>query len=277
MKRSNNIFSTVLAFSLLAIVIGCDKTKRYDAVPAESQVHFVGDPLQVYSVIAPNTTYNLVIGTTDVSDKDRTVTFKVDSKTGATAGNEYTLGVSGSTVTIPAGQTTVSIPVKGNETKFMNQELDTLVFTLLEPSVKVADFSNSVTLVLRGACLESDVVFSDMLGNYTKTFENGSYGPYPTTITSLQAVNATTSRAVITNIYDSGLSALATFEYSTPGSFKITIPEQQVATSGGQPLFLRTIDSENNTFTYCTPTLTLHLELYTAAAPFDSWVMTMAR
>lgn len=276
MKLSNKILPIAFVLSTIITVVGCDKSKPYETLAAESQVHFVGDETQIYSVVEPNSTYNVVIGTTDVSTEDRVVTFKVESPSGATVGNEYTLGVPGTTVTIPKGQTTVSIPVKGNETKFENEELDTLIITLLEPSIPVADFSNKVTLVLRGACLESDVSFPDMLGAYTKTYENGSYGPYTSTITSLQPVSATSAKAVITNIYDSGISAIATFDFSTPGAFKVTIDPQQVATLSGAPLYLKTVGTASK-FTYCTPTLTLDLELYQDSGTYDSWQMTMAR
>jgi hypothetical protein len=114
-----------------------------------------------------------------------------------------------------------------------------------------------------------------LLGAYDKTFENGSYGPYTSTIKDITAATATSAKAIITNIYDNNIEAVATFNWSTAGNFTVVIPSQQVGTLSGAPLFLRT--TAPGKFTYCINTLTIPLELYTATGTFDAWTMTMAR
>ena len=137
------------------------------------------------------------------------------------------------------------------------------------------------------ACTESDIVFSDLLGNYTKTIEHyvftsgPDYGPYTTTISNIVPVNSTSTKADFENLYDSGITAQMTFDYSTPGSFTVTVPPQATGFAvGGLPLSIKSVPGPNgepSTFTYCTPTFTIYLQLYTSGGVVDTWKMTTAR
>lgn len=280
MKRNNSLLfaGLLLAFASLT---GCDKFKPYNVQEADAQVHFIGTASQSYIMTTtPVPVFNIIIGATNVSDVDRTVTFNVASPSGAQAGREYTLGVTGNTLTIPAGETRVTIPVQGNIDYFRMAEKDTLIFTLKEPSVKVAAFSDTIRLVLRGPCFDSEIVLKDMEGNYTKTYENGSYGPYTSTVAVGTAVvtGTNTGRFTITNIYESAISASADVNFATVGNFTITVGDQATQyTSGGNRLYVRSTPSTTSTFTYCTPFLRVYFDLYTSAGLYDRWVTTMGR
>jgi hypothetical protein len=275
MKYINKFFYAAGLVVLMAS-ISCKKESKIEIPPA--QAHFAGAKNQSYIMSASTTpAYKITVGTTDVTSTDRTITFKVTSPSGAIAGTDYNLtGVTGNTVVIPAGKATADIGVSLVFARYQNAEKDTLVFTLSTPSVEVGKFQDTVVLAMRGPCSESEIVFTQLGGAYTKTFENGTYGPYSSSITSITPLTATTARAVITNIYDSGISAQAIFDWTVPGNFKVTVAAQQIGTLGGQPLFIRTTGS-GGTFTFCTPFFTIPFELYTAAGTYDAWTTTMAR
>lgn len=278
MKRNNSPLLAGLFLGGLTL-LGCDKFKPYDTVIPESQVHFLGTATQTYIMeVDPAPIYNIELGVTDVSTQDRTVTFNITSPSGAIAGREYTLGITSNTLTIPAGQTRVSIPVHGNIDYFRMAEKDTLIFTLAEPSVKVADFQNTVLLVLRGPCFDSEINFSELVGTYTKTYENGSYGPYPSSITNFVTTGTTSGRANVNNIYDSEITAQVDFDWSTVGDFRATVlPQATQYASNGLRIFIRSTPATTSNFTYCTPFFRLNLQLYTTDNIIDTWTMTMSR
>ncbi|NCT75878.1 MAG: hypothetical protein GXC78_15170 [Chitinophagaceae bacterium] len=278
MRKNNSLLFAGLLLGFAALT-GCDKFKPYDTKVPEAEVHFLGAASQSYAMtVDPAPVFNLQVGTTDVANQDRTVTFNVTSPSGAQAGREYTLGVTSNTLTIPAGQTIATIPIQGNINYFRMAEKDTLLFTLAEPSMKVAGFQDTVRVILRGPCFDSEINFPDLLGTYTKTFENGSYGPYSSTITNYVPINATSGRANVNNIYNSNITAQVTFNWATVGSFTATVPDQALPFAvGGNQLFIRSTPSTTSNFTYCTPFFRLELDLYTSAGLYDRWTTTMAR
>jgi hypothetical protein len=278
MKRLISKIAITLTLAGFVFTTGCNKEDPYELIVPGEFVHFVGPLNQTYQMTTnPAPVYKMVIGTTDVSSSARTATITVSSNTGAVAGTHYTI-VGGNTITIPAGQSTASFDVQGVASQYAGTRTDTLKFSFTQPGVEKATFSDTVKLLLRGACLESDANVAGMAGTYTRTFENGTYGPYVSTITTPVVISPTSGRATLTNIYDSGISALVTFNYATPGSFTATVADQATGfTSGGLPLSIRSTPATTSRFTYCTPTLTLYLDLYTSAGIVDRWVTTMAR
>src|ERR1043165_3359365 len=106
-----------LALALLAAFVvtsGCDKTNPYDTKEAEPQVHFTGDPAQVYVIETnPAPSYTIVVGTTDIADVDREVGFSVTGSAGAVAGTDFTITPSNNKIVIPAGKATANITVQG--------------------------------------------------------------------------------------------------------------------------------------------------------------------
>ena len=278
MKRMQSILPLFSLFAALVFVTGCNKNKPYDVKVPEGLVHFVGEEAQTYAVVVdPAPIYQIIVGTTDVADVDRSVSFSISSSTGAQAGREYIVAMSGNTVTIPAGETRAYIPIQGNVDYFSLGEKHKLEVTLSPTDMPVAIFNEKMTLNMRGPCFDTDIVFTDLLGNYTRTFENGSYGPYLSTITGFKAISETSGSAVISNLYDSGIPATAIFDWSEIGNYTITIPDQSTGfTLGGVPLMVRSLGTEN-VFTYCTPSFKILIELYTAGGTYDIWEMTMAR
>ena len=282
MKKT--FFPSALGLALIGglILIGsCNKKDPYDLITPGEFVQFVGPSTQVYQMLVnPAPPYTVTVGTTDVSTSARTVTIGVTSNTGAVAGTHYSIP-GGNTVTIPAGQATATFTVQGVASQYASGRKDTLKFYLLEPSVKPASFLDTLKLVLRGACAESDLTnatFSGLLGTYTRTYENGTYGPYSSTLTSHTALTPTTSRATLTNIYDSGISAQGVFSYPAAGPFTVLFADQQTQyTVGGLPLFVRSTPATTSTFNYCSQTFTIYFDIYTSAGLYDRWVTTMAR
>lgn len=256
---------TIILISIFA-VIGCNKNKPYETVVAPAQAHFVGSKTQVYEILTnPAPAYNVVVGTTDVSSSDRTITYNVSSPSGAVAGTQYTLGTTG-TVTIPAGQATANIDVHGIYNAYTSGRKDTIVFSLKEPSVKPAGFLDTVKLILRGPCFDGSVdqsSISQMSGNYTNTFENGSYGPYTTTISTITLTSATTGTATVNNLYDYFGPVTINFDWTDPNNTSVSIPLQitNQVYAPGQPFYVRTKPGASNKFSYCNNNLAFTLDV----------------
>lgn len=246
---------SILGIVALVVLLGsCDKTKLYENTLPPAQAHFVGDENQTYSVTgSPAPTYNVVIGTTDVASVDRVINYEVTSPTGAVAGTQYTIGTTGS-VTIPAGQTIATIDVHGDVSAYTAGRKDLLVFSLKPGSVENATFSDTVKLLMRGPCFDGDIEnISDMAGSFTKTFENGSYGPYTTTIGSVTPTSATTASAKLTNLYESFGPVTINLDWTDPNNTKAEIPLQitDKLYAAGQPFYVRTTPGSANNFSIC--------------------------
>lgn len=273
-KRINLSMHLKLAFFAMLVLsfTACKKTSTLVDVP--SQAHFAGETGGSYFITGATVTKKIAIGLTNVSNVDRTITFTVTSPTGAVAGTHYNI-VGGNTKTIAAGKALDSITVAGVYSQYLAGRKDTLIFTITDGSeTKASTYNATYKLYMRGPCSDVEIVFSQMLGSYTKTFENGSYGPYTTTITNFNPINATSGTATITNIYDSGINGVATFNWSTVGNFTVLFAPQP---SGIPGFSLRSPGGTPGRFTYCINTFTIPLELYTSGGTYDSWIMTMAR
>jgi hypothetical protein len=279
MKRLiSSIVVCLAALGGIVLIGSCNKEDPYKLIEPGSYIHFIGNKVQSYPVRSATVpVYNVQIGTTDVSGEARTVTFKVTSPTGAVAGTQYTLGTTGNTVTIPAGQATAVIPVQGIYSGFPPGRIDTLVFTFMEPSIKPATFLDTVKLAMGDICSESAAfALSDFLGTYAKTNEtfNGSpYGPYTTTISNVTPLTATTGTIRITNIWDNGWGPIDfTLNWSNMAS-KTTAVIPQAAIPGsnagdinpaysGQTIAVRALASQpTGTFLSCSKKFTLNMQL----------------
>lgn len=226
-----------------------------------------------YYIKSTNEPYKLPIGFTSVSDKDRTVNVTITTTTGAAAGVQYTAPA---TFTMPAGKTVDTLLINGIFAGYpLTSRVDVITITLTDGDVPIAAYNKAFTLTMRKYC---DVVLANLAGDYTLTYENGTYGPYTSTISNLVSTGATTATATLSNIYDSGISATIGLDWTNPADFKVTMAGQNTGfTSGGLPLFVRTNSTGTKTFSSCDNTFTIALQLYTSAGVYDSWVMTMAR
>jgi hypothetical protein len=288
MKLVNSI--TCLAFFVLTVlVVSCEKT---EVTVAPSQAHFVGDEIQIYSIETdPAPVYNVVVGATNVADKDRTVTYTITSPTGAVAGTQYTLGSPGSIV-IPAGQSTANIDIHGIYSAYTGGRKDTLIIMLQDPELTPAEFENTVRLVLRGACFEGDVDLNTLLGDYKKTnetFGTTPYGPYTTSVSAVNQLTPTSGTIVVENIFDYGWNSITfTLDWSDPNNRTAIVIAQSsgIADAGtldpsfaGEEVAVRPFAGQPGTFSVCKNTITLKMQLGVAGLGFFSslYTVNMAR
>jgi len=284
MKLLNHI--SLIAVVALTFMLGsCDKTQPYDVEIPPAQAHFVGKEIQVYKAETANVpVYNVVVGTTDVANTDRTVTYKVISPSGAVGGTQYTIasGNETGTVTIKAGEAIANIAVQADYNSYINGRKDTLVFTLQEPSVKPAGFMDTVRLVIRGACFEGDVNLNELLGDYANTNEDlggSAYGPYTTSISSVTQTSATTGDVVVENIFDYGWAPI-TFhlDWTNPANRTVTLDQQlniaSATTLTSNPTYANSFvmvgpspTAGPGTFSICNQTLILRIRLGLNDAP----------
>jgi hypothetical protein len=298
MKQLKNI-SLASLIVLLAVTAGCDKTKPYDLITPEAQAHFVGGANQTYSVLVnPAPAYVIKVGTTNVSNADRTVTINVTSPTGATANNQFTLGGvgAGNTVTIKAGKAIDSFTVRANFASYTAGRKDTLVFTISEPSVKSALFLDKVTLALRGPCFEGDITaatLNGLRGNYPnsrETYGTSPYGPYLTSIPTATSTGLTTATIVVNNIWDNGWGPLTfNLDWTDPANRTATVVSQAAitgsnagdlsATYAGQTVAVRPFAGQPGTFSACNSTFTLRMQLGVTGLGFfgSLYTVNMAR
>ena len=264
---------------VIALLIAATGCKKQETTIPEEIAHFTaGGSSATLQVLTPDNSYTLPIGATTVSNTARNVVVDITSPTGAVEGTHYTV-TGGKTLNIPAGEVLSSITVKGIVSQYTAGRKDSLVFKISNAgNLKGGGFDSSFVLVLRGPCFEGEVYFPELGGNYRNTFE-GSYGPYTSSITDISyTAGATTGSATINNIYDNGIEATANFSFASVGNFTVTIPEQNTGfTVGGRTLYVATTSGITSTFTYCTNTVTLYLDLYTSAGLYDRFTMSLAR
>jgi len=261
-----------LPLFLILGITACKKTDTLQNVP--SQAHFANETGSSYFVTGPTVKKKIAIGLTNVSDKDRTINFTVTSPTGAIAGTHYNI-IGGNSLTIPAGKAIDSITIQGVYSQYLAARKDTLIFTITDGTeTKASTYNDTYKLFMRGPCSDLEIVIAEMFGSYKKTFENGSYGPYESTLTNFTQTSATTGTVTLNNIYDSGISCTATLNWGTLGNYTILFAPQPTGIPG---FSLRSPGGTPGTFTYCVNKFTIPLELYTSGGTYDSWIMTMER
>lgn len=273
MKRLQSALSLAGLVVLAAMFTGCDKNKPYDTITPPSGIHFTGSVNQVYDVVVnPAPPFNVGIGTTTVEGQDRSVTVNITSTTGATAGTHYSV-VGGNTVTVPAGEVLSNFAIQANYSQYTSGRIDTLQLTLSSPqNIAVADFLDTITLVLRGPCFEGDLELDDFLGTYANTneqFGTSAYGPYTTTISAVNATSATTGQITVTNIYDFGWNPIVfNLDWTDPSNLIATLDEQSgIGDAGtinsayaGQDISVRPSAGNPGTFSWCNNFLTLKMQ-----------------
>jgi len=278
MRKSLKRLSAICSFSLLLGVALFSCSKDDDKILQPDQVAFFvpATPVGNYRITSDEV-FKIPVGLTTPLSGGKTLTVNISSSstTGAVEGSEYTYN---KTVSFSADKIVDTIYVQANLAKYTGGEKDTVTFTFSDPSVTSPTLNNRFTVNISGPCFEGDIAFADLIGDYPETYENGSYGPYTSSISDLAPGSSpNTAKATINNIYDNDISAQATFDYSTVGAFTVTVEPQATGfTAGGLPLFIRTTPSTTSTFSYCNKTFTIYLDLYTSSGLYDRWVMTMA-
>ncbi|MGN6292144.1 MAG: hypothetical protein ACTHMV_05310 [Chitinophagaceae bacterium] len=279
MRISLKKLPAICGFSLLlgVALFSCSKDDNKILDPGQKVFFTPAQSTANYAIVNANTVYKIPVGLTSPvsSGKTKTVNVTATSSTGAVEGTQYTYT---KTLTFTPDKITDTIVVTGVYNQYLAGRKDVLKFTFADAGDFSPSLNSSFTLNVSGPCYEGDIAFADLLGDYPETYENGSYGPYTSSISNLTPGSSpNTAKAIINNIYDNGISAQATFDYSTVGAFTLTVDPQATGLGvGGQPLFIRTTPGTTSTFSYCNKTFTIYLDLYTAGGLYDSWVMTMA-
>lgn len=222
--KISGLFKTIAIITIgIGAFVQCKKTEL--TVPP-SLAHFAGQSTAGYFIQnVPNSVYNLTVGVTTVSNVDRTINFTVTSPTGAAAGTQYNIGTT--SVVIPAGKSTATIPVKGLFAGYAGTRVDTLVFTLNSGGVEPAPFNNVFKLVLQKYCT---VTLTALAGTYNNSFDlqagSPDYGPYTTVLNTPVSTGATTGTMKINNFWDVGTSITVNLDWTNPANFTTTIPQQ---------------------------------------------------
>jgi hypothetical protein len=244
------------------LVAGCKKEKT-TIPPAQAHFNFAtGGTYQLLTATPPD--FTIKLGTTTVSDADRTINFTVTSPTGATAGTQYTL--TSNTVTIPAGKTEGTITVKGVYGQYTGGRKDTLVFTI-QSGIDPLLANNVYKLLMRGPCFDGDIsAITVMNGTYPGTMEGGgSYGPYSVTVAGLVHPAGVTKKATgtIANLWDYFGAVNIEFDWSDPNNTIVNIPLQQTNKeyAAGQPFMIRTSPGKVSKFSACNSKITLYVDI----------------
>lgn len=269
----NKNFLLLAGFSLF--LFSCQKQEI--TIPQEVAKFNIATPSAAFSILNANSEFKLPIGITTVSDRDRVVKINITSRT-AQQGREYFLNKTGTDIVIPAGAVLDSLVFRGDPSFYGGARKDTLRISIVGGGdVNPARFDSTFQLILRGACLEEDISLPDLAGDYNNTFE-GTYGPYPSVISNVNVTSATTGTARLDNIYDSGIPAILTFDWSNPAQYTVSIAPQATGfTVGGQPLSIRSTANTVSTFRYCNTRIFLFIDLYTPNGIFDQFTMEIRR
>lgn len=277
------ILINTLIFSLLISVVACKKNNEViDQSPltAPARSHIAYEPqyaaardFYVENVPGGNV-YSIPIGITNVSNVDRTVQIAYTS-TNAVNGTHFTAPT---TLVIKAGMALDTLKVIGNFPNIVTGTAYVVKCKITGGDVPSMLGKDSVVLTMRRFC---PVELTALEGDYTKTYE-GTYGPYTSNISNVALVPGSTTKATakVSNIYDSGIEANVTFDWTSKSAFSVTLtPASQATpyTSGGLPLMLRLAPNTTSTFSSCEKTVTLRLQLYTTAGVYDTFTMSMAK
>lgn len=298
MRKTAFLTSAFAVLASIVILSSCNKNKEYDLITVPSQIHFLStSKFQSYYVENTATTsFSVGLGTTDVAGSDRAVTYKVTSPSGAVAGTHYTITSpsSGNTVTIPAGSSTAAIQIKGIFAAYSTGRKDTLVFSLAEPSLAVAGFSDTLKVVLQRYCPVTDAAVSGAYANSRDYWPsvataNQSAAKYTATISNFTATSATTATVLIKNLgntTDMGFAPFAptdpattgltaTLDWTDPANFKVTLPSQNYVAS--LYTYGQSTISGSGTFSTCDQTMTLSYVVRVSAGSFTNQWSVLTR
>lgn len=293
-KSSLNKLLVVVGFSLLATV-SCKKNNLVidKEITPPSYVKFnrlsSTDTISTYTLNSASLeSFKLLIGTTTVSDKPRTIQFTYTSRN-AVQGTQYTAP---SSITIPAGKALDTLTVQGLLSGYTSSSrVDTVAIRISGGDVPVNSYNSVYYVIIRKYC---DVVLNNFLGDYKKTNEllgSSAYGPYTTSISEVKKISATKGRIVVENIFDYGWGPI-TFELDwsapNPSNFKVTVVPQVsgIADGGtidasyaGKEVMVRAFADQTGTFSSCEQTFTLKMQLGVAGRGYlpDLYTVKMVR
>ncbi|MEP6617086.1 MAG: hypothetical protein ABJA57_10925 [Ginsengibacter sp.] len=278
------VAGVLLAF--LMMIASCKKNNDVTIPPPAA--HFMNNTAAKYIISAPGVVYKIPVGVTNVSDKDRTVSFGVSSTTGAVEGTQFTFT---NTITIPAGKAVDSLIVRGNYDQYLSGRIDTLIFYIQNGKDAIGSFFNDTfRLVLRGPCSEADVDLNTLLGDYNNTneFLSAAYGPYTTSIIAVNPIDATSGEITVSNIFDFGWNPITfLLDWSDPNNRTVTLIQQSgIADAStldpslaGLDVSVRPYGGQVGTFSVCSEKLTLKMQVGVTGLGWvpDLYTVEMAR
>jgi hypothetical protein len=263
-----------LFYSLILLAVGFAACKKNNYVVdqdpltpgavAKFNVLKTADTAGLYYIRNAGPTFNIPVGINTVSDKDRVVNLCYTS-TNAVQGVQYNGPTS---ITIPAGKTVDTLRIQGLFAGYpTSTRVDTVYVKICGGDVPASAYWSTYRIIMRKYC---DVVLATVAGAYNNTNEYTSsgafsYGPYATTVTNLTMVAGSTTKATgtLNNLYDDGWNPItATFDWTDPAAFKVTIASQPTGKSySGAPTNVRTSTTGTNTFNSCDRSITLAIDL----------------
>lgn len=256
-----NIFLLMITAGLVLGISSCKKDDQINEIITHPSFAKFGTNATVAYFVRDEATsaYKIPVGFTTKSDVARTINFTYISSTGAAQGAQYTAPAS---ITIPAGGAADTLTIKGIFAGYPTGRRDTLRIRI---SGTDTAYYNTFTVVMQKYC---PVVPADLVGDYNNTREYTSagalsYGPYWTAVKDWTAVNATSAKVKIENIYDYGWNDIeATLDWADPANFKVTIARQNTGMlDGGFPVYVRSTTGRPNTFSSCDGTISLSIDL----------------
>jgi hypothetical protein len=266
-KSVLKIFLAGLTFSFLFLG-SCKKNNLVvdqDVVPP-SYVKFntlqAADTIGTYYIRSTNDPFKLPIGVTTVSDKDRTINFTYTSTAAQTT--QYNAP---SSIVIPAGKALDSLTISGLFSGYGSAtRKDTLKIQITGGDVPASPYKATYYLILRKYC---DVFLADFDGDYTNSDDNGTYGPYFTSVTpgSGTATGPTSATMTIENIWDPGVPVITSvnLDWSNPANFTVTIPDQEYF--GPADIWIK--GTLPGSFSSCDQTFILRYTLYYKSTNVD--------
>lgn len=273
----NKIFLKIFFTGVIALAVSsCKKNNLVvdkNIVPpstAKFSVRQNSDTAGTYFITSTGGAYKIPIAINTVSDKDRTIQLCYSS-TSAVAGQQYNAPA---TIVIPAGKTVDTLLIQGLYAGYTSSKVDVLFIKICGGDVPANAYWNTYKLTMRKFC---DVNLTAFAGNYTRTMDNGNYGPYTTSITPGIATG-TKGYVMIQNIWDPGVptNTKVDLDWSSPASLTATIADQVYYAAGD--LWIK--GTSTGSFSSCDQTFTLRYTLYyksTGVNWYANQVTTIAR
>jgi len=229
--------------------------------------------------------FKIPVGFTTATNRDRIVTFTVNSPTGAQPGRQY--GIDSQSVRIPAGEVLASITVRGIFDGIPNERADTLLFALTGGDAAIFAANSTYTLILKRYC---SVVLDEYSGDFMHCRDVDFYGlktdDYPVNITAVPT-GPFSARLNIRNLsagyfgpftpadpaMDPGITV--EMDWHDPGNFTTVLPTQ--------PFYVDRVygpakmNMSVGSFSACTHSLILKYAVVVAAGSFGSFVTTLEK
>ncbi|MBS2213136.1 DUF4984 domain-containing protein [Carboxylicivirga mesophila] len=245
-----NIIFSILTLGLIILVSSCEKEKALYNGP--DLAHFKETDGAFYIQDQDNQKFEILVGSTTVSSKERVVTLGVvEDGTTAVEGGVYTADLK---VTIPAGEVFGKLIINGNYAE-ASPDGDLLKLEIVSVSDgEIADFKNTYDLLLYQFCpFNIDAFVGDAAHQDIWWFEDENY--YAAT---LEKVDDTSVK--VKNMFSNGNDIVIKFDDSDPANFVVTIDEQVGWYSSYYELDFYV--KGNGTFSACAKTINYTVEHY---------------